>query len=491
MGEGFPVKTFVPRIKQFLCTRDGALFMALLVGAVAIRIPLMQFPGYYADLSNYVAWGEVVNQHFTAIYTTLPTPVTNGGGFPGGGGGFPGGNGGFPGMFNGYINYPPGTPYLFGAIVFLYHHFLQPGLHTSLAVLVNSDGIGPLLAKIPLLLADVAAIIYLYWQARKRHSARFALLVTASYAFSPALLYNGAIWGQTDGLAAAPLLIALLALLDERYIVSGVSLALALLLKPQPVISVPLILLYLWRWRDRRNLLKFSLAGLLTLLLFLAPILIPRVQVLDMFKNIQAESYNDSSLLTSNAFNFWWLFGYAHQSISSAFLGIKSETAGEILFGSVTLVSCIQIWRHREPVYLCLGLAVQAFGFFLFMGSQHERYLFLFIPLALASLIAARRDQARPLIALYALGTALCFLNMAVGVSSFDNSQVIPFLSLEPLNDFLATNFDALANVIAYLHLATFVYLLWVYLSRQFEPAGQRRPDLAEAPTVATAPEIA
>ncbi len=489
--------------------------MALLVGAVAIRIPLMQFHGYYGDLFNYIKWGEVVNQHFTAIYTTLPTPVTNGGGFPVGNGGFPGGNGSFPGGFNGYINYPPGTPYLFGAIVFVYHHFLQPSLHTSLAVLVNSDGIGPLLAKIPLLLADAAASGYLYWQARKRHSARFALLVTASYAFSPALLYNGAIWGQTDGLVAAPLLIALLALLDERYILSGISLALALLLKPQPVISVPLILLYLWRWAEglrerptgarmrtpgvrkqpwpkgRRNLLRFSLAGLLTLLLFLTPILIPRVQVLDMLKNIQTESYSDTSLLTSNAFNVWWLLGYAHQSISSAFLGIKSETVGEILFGAVTLVSCIQIWRRREPVYLFLGLAVQAFGFFLFMGSQHERYLFLFIPLALASLVAARRSQSKHLIALYTLGTALCFLNMAVGVSSFDNSQVIPFLSLEPLNDFLALNFDALANVIAYLHLATFAYLLWVYLSRRFEPAGQPRPDLAEAPAVEAAPEFA
>src|SRR5579871_2765854 len=108
MGEGFPVKTFVPRIKQFLCTRDGALFMALLIGAVAIRIPLMQFPGYYADLSNYVAWGEVVNQHFTAIYTTLPTPVTNGGGFPGGD--FPGGNGGFPGGGGGFPGGNGGFP---------------------------------------------------------------------------------------------------------------------------------------------------------------------------------------------------------------------------------------------------------------------------------------------------------------------------------------------------------------------------------------------
>src|SRR5215813_5597583 len=187
----------------------------------------MTFHGYYADLSTYIRWGETVTQHFTDLYTTntqgsIGFPNGNGGGFSGGGnggnGGFPGGpgggfpgrdNGGFPGgMFNGYINYPPAIPYLFGAMVFLYTQFLQPLSHTSLEALASSNGIGPFLAKIPLLLVDLAAFVYLYLQARKRHSATFALLASASFAFSPALLYNGVIWGQTDGFVSFPLLIA-------------------------------------------------------------------------------------------------------------------------------------------------------------------------------------------------------------------------------------------------------------------------------------------
>ncbi len=86
-----------------------------------------------------------VNQHFTDIYTTPPTASTNsdgfrcgrpGGGFPGGGnGGFPGrGGGGFPGgLFNGAINYPPAIPYLFGTIVYLYNHLLEPFFHRLFA----------------------------------------------------------------------------------------------------------------------------------------------------------------------------------------------------------------------------------------------------------------------------------------------------------------------------------------------------------------------
>ncbi|HLW02796.1 MAG TPA: glycosyltransferase 87 family protein [Ktedonobacterales bacterium] len=486
------------QIKRFLFSREGALFIVLFMAAMLIRIPLMTFRGYYADLSTYLRWGETVTQHFTSIYTTAATgsgfPGNPGGGFPGGFGGPPGGPGGFPSggsgglpgaSFNSAINYPPATPYLFGAIVYLYNQFLEPSFHASLSTLAATNGIGPFLAKLPLLLADIAAFVYLSVQARKRHSAAFALIVSASYAFSPALLYNGAVWGQTDGFVSFPLLVALFSLLSESYVLAGISLALAILLKPQPVIFVPLILLYLARWTDWKRLLRFAAAALLMVLLFLLPILIPHFQLVAMLNNMQTTSYSDNALLTSNAFNFWWLIGYAHQSIGSTFLGIKSGTVGTLLFVGVTLVSAIQIWRHRQPLALCLGLAVQAFGFFLFMGGQHERYLFFFIPLALASVILAPRSSRPHLVALYILGTLLCFLNMGVGVGggSFGNSQPIPFASLPSLSSYLSANFDAVGQFLALLHLITFCYLLAVYLTQRYEPATRSGPE--ETPTLA------
>ncbi len=496
------------QIKRFLFSREGALLLALVIAAVLIRLPLMTFRGYYADLSTYIRWGETVTQHFTSIYTTSapasgnsPNGVPgggfsggNGGGFPGGGrgfpggngGGFPGGRGGFPGgRFNSAINYPPATPYLFGAIVYLYNQLLEPTLHASLSALASSNGIGPFLAKLPLLLADIAACIYLYFQARKRHSSAFALIASASYAFSPALLYNGVIWGQTDGFVSFPLLVTLFSVISESYILAGVSLALAVLLKPQPIIFVPLILLYLARWTDWQRLLTFAGAALLTVVVFLVPILIPHFQLFDMLRNMQATSYSASSLLTSDAFNFWWLIGYAHQTIGSAFLGIQSGTFGAGLFVAVTLVSGIQIWRHREPLALALGLAVQAFGFFLFMGGQHERYLFFFIPLALACVILAPRRGRPHLVALYLLGTLLCFLNMLVGVSGggFGGSQPIPFVSLPSLSAYLSTNLDSIGQFLALLHLIAFIYLLVISLTQRFGPAT--RPGAEDARALA------
>ena len=258
--------------------------------------------------------------------------------------------------------------------------------------LVQQDGVGPFIAKIPLLFADLAMIALLYRQARKRHSMRFAFIAAASFALSPALLYNGVIWGQTDGFVALPLLVALFAVIEERYILGGVSLALAVLIKPQPVVFVPLFLLYIWRWAGREQFVRFTVAGLVTTLVVALPVLIPNFQLPDMIHNMQAASYNDNLSLSSDAFNFWWLIGRGKEAIGSTFLGLRSGLIGEALFGAVLVLCGALIWRRRDPAVFALALAVALFGFFMFMGGQHERYLFLFVPLALASVILARRD---------------------------------------------------------------------------------------------------
>ncbi len=453
--------------RRFLATREGVILLGLLAVATLIRLPLMAFHGYYGDLAQYVSWGNLVNKDLGSIYTAIYSTASANGAL--GGGVFAGGG------ISGYINYPPGTPYLFGALVFLYNHLLLPANHTALAALIGQNGLGPFFAKLPLLLADVAAIALLYWQARQRHSERFALLVAASWAISPALLYNGAIWGQTDGLVALPVLVALFALIAERYALAGVSLALAVLIKPQPVIFVPLILLYLWRWSKREQFVAFCAAGAVTLLVLLLPILVPHMQFFDMLSNMRKESYDDGLRLTSDAFNFWWLIGDSQQTLGGAFLGLKASLVGDLLFGGVTVAVGVQFWLRREPVILFLGLAVQVFGFFLFMGGQHERYLFLFVPLALAALIVAPGGEARiHLAALYLLGTALCFLNMFVGVGGgIGATDPLPFVTSAPLDNYLSANFTSLSSFLAFVTLATFGYAVYVLFTMPSRAANR------------------
>lgn len=465
------------RLRRRVVSREGALVVALLLLATIVRLPLMPFHGYYHDLATYVSWGSaLVNHGFSNLYSVVVTaPIIPGD------------------EVDPFVNYPPGTPYLFGALVLLYDHSLLFVTHTPLTALVSHDGIGPFIAKLPLLLADIALTLLLYYEARKRHSQRFALLAAASFAFSPALLYSGAIWGQTDGLVTLPVLIALFAMLSERYALAGASMAIALLIKPQPVIIIPLILLYLWRWTGRKATARFAIAGLVTALVLLLPVMLPRFQLFDMLTTMRATSYNDHYYLTADAFNFWWLIGYGSRPIGSTFLGVKSALVGDALFGAVALVSGIQIWRHREPAYFLLGLALESFGFFMFMGGQHERYLFLFIPLMLASVIVSARRRPDHLIALYLMGTALCFLNMlvAIGENLFGRAQMIPYLTFQPLSDFVFHNFLIMSLALAVYHMAALAYAMWVYVSGRIAPLPPTHPARVEPAAPRLAVQVA
>ncbi|MDE3228478.1 MAG: DUF2029 domain-containing protein, partial [Chloroflexota bacterium] len=423
----------------------SALFLSL----IAVRLPLMPFQGYFHDIGSYIGWGStLVSQGFAHLYDAQTVNLS-------------------PSVPDPAINYPPGMPYLFGALVFLYDHTLALATRAPLPALLDQNGLGPFVAKLPLLLADIATTAILYREARHRHSQRFALVAAASYAFSPALLYNGVIWGQTDGLATLPLLVALFAIFAERYTVAGVGMATAVLLKPQPVIFIPLVLLYLWRWTRREDVARFAVALVATTLLFLAPMIVPRFQLLRMLHNMSAQSYSPILNTSLDAFNFWWFIGYGYHPLGGAFLGLPTVRVGEALFAILTLIIGIQIWRHPEPAYLFFGLALEMFSFFMVMGAQRQHYLFLFIPLALASLICSERGQSGRLVMIYVSVTALCLLNMVtgVGVRLAGVSQMIPYLTYQPLTAFVVGNFWALSWGLAAYHVATFAYAKWVFLS--------------------------
>lgn len=444
-----------------LARRELAPLCALLVLATCVRLPFMPFPGYWHDLASYVTWGnELVSHGFSQLYANrVTTNVFPGSDHPGG-------------SVSLAISYPPGMPYLFAGVVVLYDLLLAPFAHAPLTELVVQWGIGPFISKLVLLAADLASTALLYHEARKRHSQRFAWLAAASFAFSPAVLYNGVIWGQTDALAMLPVLVAVFATLSERYTLAGASLVIALFIKPQTAIVIPLVLLYLWRWADRQAFIRCAVSLLAAALLLLLPIMIPRFQLFDMIYNMRAVALNDHFAISQDAFNFWWLTNLHARSMGSLLLGIRIGFVADALFGVVTLIIALQIWRHREPAYLSFSLAMEAFGFFVFMGGQLERYLFPFIPLMLATLIVSQRKSSDHLLVLYVAGTAYCLLNMLVSIGAVlaNVSPIVPYVNLPPLTIFLRSYFGQLGFAIAAYVVVTFGHAMWIYLSGRFEP---------------------
>jgi hypothetical protein len=293
------------------------------------------------------------------------------------------------------------------------------------------------------------------------------------------VLYDGAVWGQTDALVMLPVLIAVFAILSRRSTLAGACLAAAMLLKAQTVIFIPLALLYLWRWASRKEFVRFALAFAGTTFVLLLPIMIPRFEILEMLYNVRAVSLNDNFPITLDAFNFWWVTGLHAHSMGSTLLGIRIGLIADTLFGVVTLVNGMLIWRHREPAYLCFGLAMETFGFFMFMGGQLERYLFPFIPLMLATLIVSSRKAPGRLQLIYIAGSGLCALNMIASIGSALKgvSPVFPYVYWPPLSDFIASGYSRISFSLAAYLVAAFAYAMWVYLSGRFTPlASENTP---------------
>jgi Gpi18-like mannosyltransferase len=354
---------------------DRVRLALVLLAAVLVRLVLAPRGELLWDLETYVAWGNDFLKHPADVYTVSQA------------------------------NYPPLTLYLFGGVVALYN-FLAHLLHQPAALDVHLPLLS-LLAKLPTLLADVGVVALLYALLRRAAGEGWALGAAAAYALSPAVLLDGVVWGQTDGIPVFFLLLCLVAVFAGRPGWAGVAFAAAVMLKPQPIVFAPVLLVYLYRtsgWRSA--LLAIGAAGA-AVLAICAPYLVPphpgaRPELLVFYDNTVA-SFHASYLVASqnamappgavtwNAYNLWWLLG-AERSYQAPLLGpFSASTIGTALFVGLLALALAGVWRDQSRERLYAALALVAVGFFAVTTLQHERYMFQ----ALAFLLLAAAYDAR------------------------------------------------------------------------------------------------
>lgn len=382
------------RLNGWRRTTDGKTLLALLAAALLIRLVLAPFHGFFHDLQAYVTWGRLLDHHFLHFYTVASTTdVVNATRY-------------------GYLpNYPPLTVYIFGLLDGVYALAAHAvGVHTSYNV-----SLSPALAvymRLPALAADLATVALIYRLARRRWSLRASALLAAGYAFSPAILFDGALWGQTDSVFTLAVIAALLCAYQGRGVWAGVLIALAITLKPQPVIFTPLIPLYLLRWSGWREALR-SVGGMVAAgAVICAPYLIPPHPQILVFTNVAQQVALAKPWATLDAMNLWWMLGIIRQPETAPVLGsLAPATIGIALFAALFALVLVGVWRDRSLERLFLGAGIIATAFFSVTTLQHERYLFP----AMALFLFAALDNRRHLLP-YALATLVSFLNMAMAV---------------------------------------------------------------------------
>ncbi|HEU5200996.1 MAG TPA: glycosyltransferase family 39 protein [Ktedonobacterales bacterium] len=378
------MSTYLRHSWQWASSKERRGLIAVLGGALLVRLLVAPYHGFVIDLQDYVTWGLLVDHHFLHIYSlSSGAPVYA------------------------LPNYPPLAMYLYGLMTGLYFGAAQlVGIHASSQV-ANE----PLLSawiKLPAILADLGAVWLLYRLARSVLPERTVLLAAASYAFSPAIVFDGAFWGETDALSLLPLLLALLFAARRRGIWAGILFGVAIMLKPQPVIFAPLLLLYLWRWAGRRQAISALGALCLVSLVCCAPYLLPpRPELLALYQNTSIWARVGHA--SDGAFNLWWLLDAGH-SATAAYLGSLSPTSiGYALFLAIELLALIGVWRDGSEQRLFLGAALVALAFFVVAPLQHERYLYPALALFLIAGFSQKRSRW-----FYVVASITAFCNMVI-----------------------------------------------------------------------------
>jgi dolichyl-phosphate-mannose-protein mannosyltransferase len=275
------------------------------------------------------------------------------------------------------------------------------------------------LVKLPPIAFDVALILVVYAATaslarvaggRGVRTARdvrtLALASAAVIAFHPAVLYDSAVWAQTDAAITAAMLGAVLLIVSGRPATGWAVWVLGALLKPQPVIIVPVLLVLTLRAGGSpagaaRALGRSMLAVFIVVGVVLGPWLYAGEgrNLAHVYHQLFFEPY---PRLSASAWNLWWFWDMnaAHHATRDALFGwpVSYRTAGGAMSALAAVLAMAYAWRRpvadapgRGLRAALIATAYLAFAFYLLPVSSHERYLYPFLGLLLPVAIIERR----------------------------------------------------------------------------------------------------
>jgi Gpi18-like mannosyltransferase len=404
------------RICEWLIkTTEGNIFGIIMLFAFIIRLPLLTFSGYYADLQFYAIWGENLGTHFFTFYRDVGYPLPS-------------------------PNYPLGSLYLFTIMSAIYHILMPIFQLPPYLTAINSNGFAPALTKVPVLIADMTTITFLYYQAHKYILPQYAYMIMLGYAISPVVLHDGIWWGQTDILPLIALLIACFAVVDGQVIMAAIACGIAPTLKPQAIFILPLIVVYVFRWQGWRESGKFLMITATTAFIIMLPAIFPNYQLGEFYHNMQNSSFSPDLPINASAYNFWWLLdGIRTLTLDPSIPYHEYRTIGQFFFLIIMGTVFWMIWMRREHFYLLMGAAIVTLAMFTFGPSQHERYAFGFLIFFLAGLIFVRGRSVWGLSILYVIMTFIILCNF-----------VFPFTVVNYVVDYRAAIFPYFSDTTAF-----------------------------------------
>ncbi len=326
-----------------------------LLAGVLIRLPLLWDAGFHYDTGTYKAWALKLSDPANA----------------------------FAVYEDGYFaDYPPLYMYILAMI----------GALARWSGLADSSHFTALI-KLPPLLCDIGVSLLLLRIARQQASPR-PLLIASLYLFNPAIIFDTALWGQTDSLLLLLVLLGWQAWRKDRLVLASLALAASVAFKPQGAVfagvyGVAVILSAGWR----RSLLA-AFAGALSFGLLILPFAWRRE--LDWIVSLYMGTAATYDYLTVNAYNLWALLGWNWQKDAGELFGLRTQQWAMLLSAGLLLLiaSLTGLRLRRTPVeqrgdLMAWAFVLASIAFFVLAPRMHERYLLPVLPLLL--LVLQRR----------------------------------------------------------------------------------------------------
>ncbi len=411
------------------------LFLIVLVGLSA-RLAMSWQPGHGSDLSINRGWA-----HTAAVLGVAES---------------------YKKQLDGVMlpNYPPLSMVMFAATGHAYQLLVSPGYDMQLFAY-------HIFIKLPAIIADLLGCVLLFFAGQMLGGKKWALAFALVWALQPAVIYESAVWGQTDVVFSVCMAAALLAAAKKQWALCGMLAVASFLFKAQAIVLAPVILLLLFH---SRKALEEILVGAATMaLVVLIPFILSGASH-DIW-NVYAHSVGYYPNLSLGGYNLWWaLYGDASSKDDTGLLfhALTYRTTGSLLFlaatGIILIPSVKRIWRKiwdPDIAFLMLTTALIAYAFFLFNTEMHERYLFPYLILSAPLLFLGS-----PGIALYALSSFLILWNLL---------GVLPFSFIDRA---LYDEFPSLDVLFASLHVCAFVLtfiLFWKWERKRYLADLRRR----------------
>jgi Gpi18-like mannosyltransferase len=389
--------------------RKVLIFILILLAALIVRISFIPSPGYERDVQLFKVWSKTAAQHGVVnIYDKT------------------------------WCDYPPAYLYVLKLTGKIYQRFYPDFKEQT--YLFN------FLVKFPPIMADLVIALIVFLLFRRNYNFKISTLAMSAYALNPVIILNSACWGQVDSVSILITLLAVLALVKERYLPAWGLITLAILVKTQMFILLPIFILLTWRRGGFKRLLSGLFYSWVSFVAILLPFFIHHK--VDKIINLVINAVGEYPYITMNAFNLWWLFSLGKgrwildtQKIFNLLSFRLFGTFLFVLFMVFLLNYLFNKEKDEQAVFLSCALAF--FAFFMLPTEMHERYI---LPMFVFLLLAFKTYR------LYWILSVTAFINL-IFVLATNYPKNMPLLTVLP--------WDLLSVLASLLNCVVFIYLMF------------------------------